>query len=166
MYNTQNYWAFGLCSSSGTLKTRERFGSWICFRPQVRGRHLLWWVPYNELTSITALCKWPNRVGVSPHLRPQTNAVSETSRSLVFRIPDSGQVKKTQQFCPVPISLRDRRAGTPDIQNLRYCTYQRDNLLTEHGLDKLAFGRRKCRQATIHAEVFTAISSNSISLFR
>jgi hypothetical protein len=37
VYNTQNYWVFGLCSSSGILENRkQRFGNWICFRPQVR----------------------------------------------------------------------------------------------------------------------------------
>jgi hypothetical protein len=40
VYNTQRYWVFGLCPSSGFFlnkneKTR-RFGNWICFRPQVR----------------------------------------------------------------------------------------------------------------------------------
>jgi hypothetical protein len=35
--NTQNDWVFGLCPSSGILKIRkQRFGNWICFRPQVR----------------------------------------------------------------------------------------------------------------------------------
>jgi hypothetical protein len=35
---TKNYWVFGLCPSTGILKTRkQRFGNWICFRPQVRG---------------------------------------------------------------------------------------------------------------------------------
>jgi hypothetical protein len=41
VYNTQNYWVFGLFPSSGILentkqKTR-RFGNWICFCLQVRG---------------------------------------------------------------------------------------------------------------------------------
>jgi hypothetical protein len=34
--NIQDYWIFGLCPSSFILKT-QRFGNWICFRPQVRG---------------------------------------------------------------------------------------------------------------------------------
>jgi hypothetical protein len=39
VYDTQNYWVFGLCPSSGFLEIRkQRFGSWICFRPQVRGK--------------------------------------------------------------------------------------------------------------------------------
>jgi hypothetical protein len=39
VYNTQNYWVFGLCPLSGILETikTQRFGNWICFRPQVRG---------------------------------------------------------------------------------------------------------------------------------
>jgi hypothetical protein len=37
--NTQNFWVFGLCPSSGILETRnQRFGNCICFRPQVRGK--------------------------------------------------------------------------------------------------------------------------------
>jgi hypothetical protein len=36
VYTNQNYWVFGLCSSSGIQETRkQRFGNWICFRPQV-----------------------------------------------------------------------------------------------------------------------------------
>jgi hypothetical protein len=37
--NTQNYWVFGLCPSSDILKNykTQRFGNWICFRPEVRG---------------------------------------------------------------------------------------------------------------------------------
>jgi hypothetical protein len=38
VYNTQNYWVLGLCPSSVILETiKQRFGKWICFRPQVRG---------------------------------------------------------------------------------------------------------------------------------
>jgi hypothetical protein len=38
VYNTQNYRVFGLCPSSGILKTREQcFRNWICFHLQVRG---------------------------------------------------------------------------------------------------------------------------------
>jgi hypothetical protein len=40
VYDIPDYWVFGLCPSSGILKNRrtQRFGSWICFRPQVRGQ--------------------------------------------------------------------------------------------------------------------------------
>jgi hypothetical protein len=34
VYITWNYWVFGPGPSSGILKT-QRFGNWICFRPQV-----------------------------------------------------------------------------------------------------------------------------------
>jgi hypothetical protein len=38
VYNTQNYWDFRLCPSSGILKTRRQpFRNWISFRPQVMG---------------------------------------------------------------------------------------------------------------------------------
>jgi hypothetical protein len=48
VYNTRDYWVFGLCPSSGI------------------------------------------------HLRTETDPVSETLCSLVFRIPDDGQNPKTQ----------------------------------------------------------------------
>jgi hypothetical protein len=39
VYNIQNYWVFGRFPSSGILEDRKRrFGNWICFRPQVRGK--------------------------------------------------------------------------------------------------------------------------------
>jgi hypothetical protein len=39
VYDIQDYWVLGLCPSSGILKNRtQRFGNWICFRPQVRGQ--------------------------------------------------------------------------------------------------------------------------------
>jgi hypothetical protein len=37
VYNTQNYWVFGLFPSSGILENM-RFGNSICFRPQVKVR--------------------------------------------------------------------------------------------------------------------------------
>jgi hypothetical protein len=43
-----------------------------------------------------ALSKGPNRVGVSPHLRTETDPVSETSCFLVRRTPDDEQSPKTQ----------------------------------------------------------------------
>jgi hypothetical protein len=36
VYNTRNYWVFGLCPSSGILKN-TMFHKLICFRPQVKG---------------------------------------------------------------------------------------------------------------------------------
>jgi hypothetical protein len=42
VYNTHNYLGFGLLPSSGILDARkQRFGNWICFRPQVKGDTLL-----------------------------------------------------------------------------------------------------------------------------
>jgi hypothetical protein len=44
VYNTQNHWVCGLCPLPGILDDQktEPFGSWICFRLQVKGgRHLL-----------------------------------------------------------------------------------------------------------------------------
>jgi hypothetical protein len=39
MEYSQNHWVLGLCPSSGIIETRkQRFGKWICFRPQVRGK--------------------------------------------------------------------------------------------------------------------------------
>jgi hypothetical protein len=37
VYDIQDYLVSGLCPSSGILKNRrtQRFGNWICFRPQV-----------------------------------------------------------------------------------------------------------------------------------
>jgi hypothetical protein len=37
VYNTQNYWVFGLGPLSGILEIRKQhFRNWICFCPQVR----------------------------------------------------------------------------------------------------------------------------------
>jgi hypothetical protein len=39
VYNTQNYWVFGLRPSSGILEIRKkRFWNWICLRPRVKGK--------------------------------------------------------------------------------------------------------------------------------
>jgi hypothetical protein len=39
VYNTQRYWVFGFCPSSrfflNNNEKTQRFGNWICFRPQV-----------------------------------------------------------------------------------------------------------------------------------
>jgi hypothetical protein len=42
-----------------------------------------------------ALCKGPNRVGVSPHLRTETDPVSETLCSLVFQ--NTGRCTNSQK---------------------------------------------------------------------
>jgi hypothetical protein len=46
--NSQNHCVSGLCASSGIRGNykSQRFGNWVCFRHQVKGRrHLLCWVP-------------------------------------------------------------------------------------------------------------------------
>jgi hypothetical protein len=71
VYNIQNYWVFGLCPSSSILETRKHNVS--------------------ETGSRLALSKEPKRVGIStPHLRTETDPVSETFCFLVSRIPDDG----------------------------------------------------------------------------
>jgi hypothetical protein len=56
-------------------------------------RDLLCWVLLKKQT----LSKGPNGSGVtSPHLRMETDPVSKTLCSLVFRIPGDGQSPKTQ----------------------------------------------------------------------
>jgi hypothetical protein len=53
VYNTQNHWVCGLCQSSGTLNNykTQRFGNLARFRLRVRGgRHILCWIPYEDLT--------------------------------------------------------------------------------------------------------------------
>jgi hypothetical protein len=78
--NTQNYWVFGLCPSSGIPETREQlFGNWICFRPHVRGE-------------IRALLRPLERA----NLRTETDPVSETLCCLLSRLPDDRQSLQTQ----------------------------------------------------------------------
>jgi hypothetical protein len=58
VYDIQDYWVFELCSSSGILKNRrtQRFGNWICFRPQVRGQETPTQLgPLEKLASVTGL---------------------------------------------------------------------------------------------------------------
>jgi hypothetical protein len=67
----------------------QRFGNWICFRPQVRGE--------------TPTLLGPLERANLKRLRRETYPVSETLFFfLVSRIPDDGQSPKTQQF---PCSL-------------------------------------------------------------
>jgi hypothetical protein len=61
VYNTQRYWVFGLCPSSGFFLNNEK-------NTMFRKLDLL----------ERALSKGPNRVGVVPHLRTETDPVSET----------------------------------------------------------------------------------------
>jgi hypothetical protein len=112
-FNPPNCWVFGLRPSSGILKTKyhnvSENGTVSVFRWVVR--HLLFWVLQKELTSITgsswrfALSKGPN--GVSPpHVRTETDPVSETLCFIGFRILDDGQSPKTQQFWVLYTTVR------------------------------------------------------------
>jgi hypothetical protein len=118
---TQNYWVFGLFQSSGILVNRKydvsETGSVSVLRWRGR-KHLLSWVTWKELISITgqqwlnscvnltegvqwlrlALSKGSNWVGVfSPlHLRTETDPVSETSCFLFSTIPDDERSPKIQ----------------------------------------------------------------------
>jgi hypothetical protein len=51
----QDYWVSGLCPSSGILNNRrtQRFGNWICFRPQVR-----WQETPTQLTPLERASQW------------------------------------------------------------------------------------------------------------
>jgi hypothetical protein len=47
VYNTQNYWVYGLGPTSGIINNwkGQCFGNWACFCPQAKGgRHLLCWI--------------------------------------------------------------------------------------------------------------------------
>jgi hypothetical protein len=112
------FWTLSIVRNSIYKETR-RFGNWICFRPQMRGRdkererdthtHILCWVHQKELISITGpdLSKGPNRVCVSPpHLRTEIDPVSEALCFLVFRIPDDGRSPETQWFWVLYIIAR------------------------------------------------------------
>jgi hypothetical protein len=67
VYNTQNYRNFGLCPSSSILKNGEQSSVEV------------------------ALFQGLNRVSCLPlHLRTETDPVSETLCSLIFKIPDDG----------------------------------------------------------------------------
>jgi hypothetical protein len=74
VYNAQNYCVLGLCPLSGILETRKHnvleTGSVSVLR--WRGETPTQWLRL-------ALSKGPNRVGVSLHLRTETDPVSETS---------------------------------------------------------------------------------------
>jgi hypothetical protein len=100
MYNTQNYWVFGLCPSSGILETRKHSisetGSVSVLRWGGKTPTLLGPLERANLKQSLALSKGPNRVGVfPPHLRTETDPVSETLCFLVSRRPDDEQSPKT-----------------------------------------------------------------------
>jgi hypothetical protein len=70
VYNTQNHWVLDFCHRPVIFENREtqRFGNWICFRPQVS----------------VGDTKGSNTVRVPPHLRTETYPVSETLCSSSF----------------------------------------------------------------------------------
>jgi hypothetical protein len=98
LYNTQNYWVFRLCALSGIKKTREHNILETEFVSVLR-----WWR--------LAISKGPNWVGVfPPHLRTETDPVSDTSYFLVFRILDNGHLhgevwKPSNSECLLIVSL-------------------------------------------------------------
>jgi hypothetical protein len=76
------FWALPIVRNSTYWKA-QRFGNWICFRPQVRGgRHLLCWIPCPHLNQWLRLAfsKGHNRVSVSfpSYLRTEIDPVPET----------------------------------------------------------------------------------------
>jgi hypothetical protein len=91
VYNTQNYWVFGLLPSSGILEnTTFRKLDLFPFSGEGRGggkRHLLNWAPQKALISIA---EWVS----SPPASPQDG---NSFRNVVFsRIPDDGKSQKAQ----------------------------------------------------------------------
>jgi hypothetical protein len=89
IYNTENYWAFGLFPSSGILETRkQRFGNWICSHPQVRGG--------KTPTQLSSLGRANFNHWTLPHLRTEIDPVFEKLCFLLSRIPDDGKSKKIQ----------------------------------------------------------------------
>jgi hypothetical protein len=49
-FRIASFWDF-IARNSKYSRT-QRFGNWICLHPQVKGRHLLSWVPQRELDSM------------------------------------------------------------------------------------------------------------------
>jgi hypothetical protein len=88
-YDNFYYWISGLCQSFGILKRTRRLKNW-CFGRRVKRRGQVQWLSL-------ALCKGlpRNWIGV-PHLftwgRKQ---IQVPKRFILFRIPDDGQVKKS-----------------------------------------------------------------------
>jgi hypothetical protein len=56
-----------------------------------------------------ALSKGPNKVFPTPHLRTETDPVSETLFSLVFRIPDDGQGYRSGGPGSIPGTTRKKK---------------------------------------------------------
>jgi hypothetical protein len=89
-------WGFRFCPSSGIVKT-YRFGNWICFRPRTRG--------WEVATLSTSL----ERVDFSHWTI--TDPVSETSRSLEYRIVENVQRPRNPE-CYTPSSDLSRNYFT------------------------------------------------------
>jgi hypothetical protein len=91
---------FGLCPPSGILNTRKHNVS------KAR-RHILSWVSSKEQWWRLTLSKWTNGAGISsPHLRTETDPVSENLCFLVFRNQDDGRSPKTQWFWVLYTTVR------------------------------------------------------------
>jgi hypothetical protein len=135
VYNTQNYWISGLCPSSGILENTTFLKLDLFLSSGEWGRHLLCWDHWLRL----ALSKGPNRVGVSPpHLRTETNAISETLCFLVSRIPDDGRsiyklhVLRYWAFCTLRPIHKARRTYVEAYPIARLSS--RNRPVTNHGL--------------------------------
>jgi hypothetical protein len=105
VYDTRDYWVFGLRPSSGILNNTA-FRKLICFRPQVRGwetpillgplerANLSHWMILIEISSFYLTQQ--SRGLPPPRLKMETDPVSETLCFLVsYRIPDDGQSPKS-----------------------------------------------------------------------
>jgi hypothetical protein len=85
LFATQNYWVFGLCSSSGILKTRKHNVSETGSVSVLRwtGRHLFCWAPSNHWTGVHISCLYPGRYEIHNN---------ETLRKM-FLLPSSRKIK-------------------------------------------------------------------------
>jgi hypothetical protein len=103
VYNTQNYWVFGLCPSSDILETR---GFWRCIILRITGFLDRVHRPVFKKLENAAFRKLDHYSSffyvtqqsrcLSPQLRTEADIVSETLHSLVLRIPEDGKSSKTQ----------------------------------------------------------------------
>jgi hypothetical protein len=94
VYNTQIYWVFGLCPSSGFfLNNNEKHNV-----SETGSVSVLRW---GKTSTLLGPLERANLNCFCPHLRTETDPVSETlCFSLLFRKnPDDGQSPKTQYIC-------------------------------------------------------------------
>jgi hypothetical protein len=81
----QNYWVFGLCPSSGILKTRKH--------------------SITPVTEVSSFYGTQQSRCLPPHLRTEKGPFSETLCFLVSRILDDGQIRKASNSeCYTPSS--------------------------------------------------------------